>query len=274
VGNQVFESDTFLIAKELRLKIGFDCPDSVALFWNAAAPNATYLLSGLGERYLEPLFATSDTFAVLRKADFPQKRFAVTPLQKNGLEGPRSAAPDVAQQGVACYFKTFLALLNDDFQTDLSLQIGTRYGVQSVVFEKWENGAFEPLKTFQPLESEDFAFTDEFPEKGVNRYRARLDLANGATLFSDTLEVYFLEEGKALVFPNPVASQGTLSVASNTSGEAVFVLFDVMGKLILEKKLDDLREDVALPSLPRGIYFWGMKEQGKWEKGGKLAVGN
>lgn len=274
VGNQVFESDTFLISKELRMKIGFDCADSVGLFWNTAASDATYLLSGLGERYLEPLLATTDTFVVLQKADFPQKRFAVTPLGESGAKGLRSAAPDIAQQGVECYFKTFLALLNDDFQTDLSLQIGTRYGVESVVFEKWKNGAFEHLKIFQPVDSENFAFTDEFPERGANRYRSRLDLVNGATLFSDTLAVYFLEEGEALVFPNPVAASGTLSVTSNTSGEAVFVLFDILGRLILEENLDDARVDIALPSLPRGVYFWGVKENGEWKKEGKLVVEN
>ncbi len=274
VGNEVFESDTFLISRRLRMKIGFDCHDSVALFWNAAAPAATYLLSGLGERYLEPLLSTGDTFVVLQKADFPQKRFAVTPVGASGAKGLRSAAPDIAQQGVACYFANFLALPNDDFQTDLSLQIGTRYGLKSAGFEKWKNGEFEPLKIFQPLDSEEFTFSDEFPEKGVNRYRARLDLDNGATLFSDTLEVYFLAEGEALIFPNPVAADGTLSVASNTSGEAVFSLFDTLGRLILEENLDDLRVDVALPQLPRGVYFWGIKEQNEWKKGGKLAVGN
>jgi hypothetical protein len=272
VGNQFFESDTFLIAKQLRMDVGFNCPDSVGLFWNAAAPGAEYLLSGLGERYLEPLFTTSDTFVVLQKAEFPQKRFSVAPLGPSGKRGARSPAPDISQQGVGCYFENFLATLNDDSQADLSLSIGTRYGVGSVVFEKMKNGAFEALKTWQPVETETFVFTDEFPQKGVNRYRARLNLLSGATLYSDTAEVYLIEEGEVLLFPNPVAAQGVLNIVSNISNDAVFAVFDVCGKLVLEEKLDDVRVEIVLPSLPHGIYFWQLRQEGKDGDGGKLVL--
>ncbi len=272
VGTQLFESDTFLIAKQLRMDVGFDCPDSVGLFWDAVAPGAGYLLWGLGERYLEPLFATGDTFVVLQKAGFPQKRFSVAPFGTNEIRGARSPAPDISLQGVGCYFESFLATPNDDSQTDLSLSIGTRYGVESVVFEKMKNTAFEPLKTWQPVDSETFAFADEFPQKGVNRYRARLNLLSGATLFSDTAEVYLLEEGEVLVFPNPVSAQGVLSIVSNISNDAVFAVFDVCGKLVLEEKLNDVRVEIALPSLPHGIYFWQLRQEGERSDGGKLVL--
>ena len=274
VGGQSFESDTFLIARELRMKIGFNCPDSVFLFWNAAAPQASYLLSGLGARYLEPLAVLTDTFVVLQKADFPQKRFSITSVGESGKLGLRSSAPDIGEQGVGCWFENFLAELNDDFQVDLRLRIGTVYGVRALGFEKMEAGKFVALKNWQPVTSEDFEFTDEFPQQGVNRYRARIDLENGGVLFSDTAEVYLLRDVETLIFPNPVAPEGTLNILSNSPEEVVFALFDIMGKLVLEKKLENPREEIRLPGSPRGVYFWGIRVNGKLGKiGGAVVVG-
>lgn len=273
VDGQFFETDTFLIAKELRMKIGFDCPDSVFLFWNAAALQASYLLSGLGARYLEPLVVLTDTFAVLQKADFPQKRFSVAPMGASGKLGLRSPAPGIGEQGVGCWLESFLAELNDDFQVDLRLSIGTVYGVRAVVFEKMGAGEFVLLKSWQPVVFEDFEFADEFPQRGANRYRTRLYLENGSVLFSDTAVVYFLDNANPLVFPNPVAPEGRLNVLSNSPEEVVFVLFDVLGKIVLEKNLENPREEIDLSGLARGVYFWGMKENGKMEKlGGAILV--
>lgn len=272
VGDKVFESDTFLISKELRVRVGFECTDSVMLFWNDAAPGASYLLSGLEEKYLEPLQVLSDTFIVLQKANFPQKRFRVTPLGKGGVVGVPSPAPDIREQGIACYFKSFLAELNENAQTDLSLSIGTRYGLQAVGFEKIKDGVFVGLTSWQTVDSEEFNFTDEQPFPGVNHYRARLDFQNGATLYSDTIAVFLLEEDKSLVFPNP-AFQGNIQVAFKTSEEAFFLLFDMTGRLILERRLDDFPQGIVLPTgLPAGCYPYFFRENKGLKTGGILLV--
>ncbi|HRI58312.1 MAG TPA: S8 family peptidase, partial [Saprospiraceae bacterium] len=273
IGSQAFESDTFLISTDLRMKIGFNCPDSVLLFWNRAAPAASYLVSGLGEKYLEPLQVLTDTFVILQKSGFPQIRFSVTPVGAGGVAGLQSPSPDIGTQGLACYFASFLAGLNADFQTELRLSIGTRYGVQSVSFEKINDGAFAALQTWQPVDSEEFMFTDEQPQPGVNHYRARLDLLNGATLYSDTLAVYLLAQNELLVFPNP-AFRNSISVAANISDEASFVLFDVLGRLILEETLGNLPQEIILPAgLPKGSYPFFLRENGHLTSGGILMVG-
>ncbi|GAB4493874.1 MAG: hypothetical protein OHK0019_18770 [Saprospiraceae bacterium] len=273
VGDKVFESDTFLISKELRVQIGFECPDSVMLFWNDAAPVASYLLSGLGEKYLEPMQILNDTFVVLQKADFPQKRFRVTPLGKGGVLGAPSPAPDIREQGVACYFKSFLAELNENAQTDLALSIGTRYGLRAVGFEKMKDGVFTGLASWQAVDSEEFNFTDEKPFPGANHYRARLDFQNDVTLYSDTLIVFLLEEDKSLVFPNPVF-QNNIQVAFKTSEEAFFLLFDMTGRLILERMLADFPQEIELPiGLPKGCYPYFFRKNEGLKTGGILLLG-
>lgn len=274
VAGQCFESDTFLIARPLRMKLGFNCPDSVFLYWNSAGPDASYLLSGLGAQYLEPLAILADTFTILQKAQFQQRRFSVTPVGQGGVEGQGSPAPDINTQGVGCYFSSFLAELTADIQTRLRLNIGTTYGIRELTFEKMENGQFAGLNTWNPVETEQFEYTDAFPVKGINRYRARIELDNGPVLFSDTLEVYVLENGMVSVFPNPVAPNNLLRIVSALDSESVFTLCDVWGKTMLEQTISNDLTEIALPGLPYGVYFWSITDAGRGvKKGGKIVVG-
>lgn len=272
IGGKVFNSDIFLIAKELRLKIGFNCPDSVMLFWNEAHPAAQYFLLGLGEKQMEPITIVTDTFIILKKSSFSQKRFAVAPITiAQDALGPRSSAPDISKQGVACYFSNFLAELNPDLEVNLNLSLGTIYGLSKVFFEKKVGDYFVVLNE-QLVDKESFLFVDESPQNGANTYRTRLLLQNGAVLTGETATVYFAGKNGWWVFPNPVQNQGLLQVASFTEGEALFTLFDVLGKPVMEHKLVDRYQEIPMDYLPRGIYFFRIREGEVDRMGGKLVV--
>lgn len=264
VGAQVFTSDTFLIARELRMNVGFNCPDSVALFWNRVAPVAEYLLYGLGAHYLEPLFSTRDTFLVLQKSQFPQQRFAVAARTdtRAGLSR-RSAAPDIGEQGVGCYQKTFIAEKNTNQNVDISLLLGTLYGVKNVAFEKWEGTGFVPVKIFESLENELFVYEDTEPVQGANTYRAAIAASNGGVVYSDTSTVYFAGEKGWLVFPNPVASGGILHILSDGAAAAECTIYDGMGRRLLTRELTGDLEVIPLPNWPAGIYLMEIREDSK-----------
>lgn len=267
VGAQNFSSDTFLIAPELRIGIGFNCPDSVGIFWNPAGDGAAYQLYGLGQRYLEPLMVTADTFLSLDKQTFPQQRFAVAPLGPNHAAlGKRSAAPDIGQQGVTCYQKSFIAELNGSKQVDITLLLGTLYGLEKVLFEKWNGQQYVLLKTFEPVESEMFTHQDLQLQRGKNSYRASLYTSGGNIIRSDTASVYFAGEQGWLLFPNPVTQGRTIQVLSESSGEAIFRLFDALGRIVLSQKLEADLVSINLPNLPPGFYFFDALENGrrKW----------
>lgn len=268
-----FETDTFLIAGTLRMELGFNCPDSVFLFWNSLGLNCRYLLSGLEANYLEPLKILTDTFVVLQKSEFSQTRFAVTPLGEDEVKGARSPAPDIGSQGVGCYVQNFLAILNADFQTELRLGIGTRHGLKSIALEKLEPDGIRTIQSWQPVEQEEFAALDEFPNPGVNLYQARLEMIDGAVLFSDTATVYFLNQEFVLVFPNP-AQNNRISVLVNSASEATFVLYDALGRLILEVIADEFPEQIELPAgIPKGFYPFFIRENGRLRAGGVLQAG-
>jgi hypothetical protein len=252
-----FPSDTFLIAPFLRMNIGFNCPDSVLLSWAAVSPEATYRVWGLGDRYLEPMMVVTDTFVVLQKADYPQRRFAVSAISRDGLaEGAVSSAPDIASQGAGCYINNLLAFLNDENQIDLSLEVGSLHGVQKVFIEKWRNQGWAIFREEFPSSLLSF-FADNSPVQGANTYRARLEMENGGALTSEPTTVFYAGKSGYLVFPNPVKAGQTLSVLSKVTDEIPqFLLYDVLGKLILERLLDESKVDIPLSALPPGCYFW------------------
>jgi hypothetical protein len=272
VNGQVFASYIFLISKPLRINIGFNCPDSVLLYWNSAHPDAHYWLYGLGATQMERLATVNDTFVVLQKANFPQSHFAVAPLAPwEDALGPRSSAPDISKQGVQCYFYNFLAELNADHEVDLTLQLGTNYAVDKIFFEKKNRGVFEVLSA----ESADrvlFDAVDPTPHLGANTYRPRILLNNGSSLIGDTVTVYRGGPNGWWIFPNPAPNQGYLNVVSATDGEAYFMLYDVLGKQVLTQKLEDVNVQIPLIGLSKGIYFFKIQDGDAYLGEGKVII--
>ncbi len=271
---QDFVSDTFLIAPAMRLHIGFNCPDSVLLRWAAVGPNLAYRMWGLGDQYIEPLFITADTAIILPKDAFPQHRFAISALRLDEkAEGPISGAPDIFTQGVGCYINTLLAFINTADEVELTLSLGTLYGVRKVFIEKWQDGDWVLLAETSPTALNMF-FADLSPQAGKNMYRASVLLVNGSSIVGDPVTIYFAGKNGYLVLPNPVASDGVLTVLARVTDEIPrFVLWDALGRVMLERVLDDSKNDINLPSLPTGYYVWMvMGEASNRLTQGKLLV--
>jgi hypothetical protein len=270
IGNQVFTSDTLLVAARIRLETGFDCPDSLMLFWNKVHPEAEYQLFGLGDRYLAPLFVLPDTFVVLPKNLFPQPRFAVSAFQ-NGIQGPRSPAPDIREQGVSCYFRQFFAVKNDDKGVDLRLEIGTPYGLNNIQWEKWQNGAYIPLFE-EPADGTSYEYQDEHPQAGANTYRVRLQRENGTSVYSEAQTVFLPGADNWFVFPNPASSNDVLQVLTQTVEDATFRLFNLPGQTVLEQALPGEQIFIPLEGLAVGVYVYVIEVNGEPLGHGKLFI--
>ncbi|MCC7464742.1 MAG: S8 family serine peptidase, partial [Saprospiraceae bacterium] len=171
-------SDTFLASPELRMRVGFNCPDSVMLFWNPIPGQVSYQLYALGNQYLEPLLTTKDTLIVLQKNAYSSTRFAVAAVHDYLVPNRRSAAPDIGNQGVECYFYRLEAQWYGNPYIELTLSLGTDYGINSITFEKKQGGVFLPFAE-QDANGPLYMLTDDSPHTGVNEKRARLNLANG-----------------------------------------------------------------------------------------------
>ncbi len=276
VAGQFFPGDTFLLAPVLRLRVGFNCTDSLLLFWNAAGEGSAYRVWGLGDRYLEPVLMTADTQLILDKSVFPFPNFAVTPVAGAGFSGLRSGAPDIATQGVACYFRNLLANLNADNAVDVSCLLGSTHSIQSVRLEKLSGGAFSKLGHWdQPAGQLLFSAVDTDPLSGINLYRAVLEADNGGLISSDTAVVYFAGAGEYLVFPNPVSGRSVLHIIAQSIDEDTrFVLFDVLGRQLAEMPMNDSLLAVPLSGLSPGVYPYAIRHGGRVVFSGKVLVDN
>jgi hypothetical protein len=245
------------------------------LFWGGHpdAKALRYQVEGLGDRYLEYLASTSDTFVVLPRTLFPQTHFAVRPVDvQTGIEGAHCPAPAVAQQGVACYFKQFYADLLDNQFPDLFFSVGTTYRIQTVSLQRLDDGAFKVLRQWNgPLSTTHFQYADVEAPPGVQRYRVVLTTLGG-DVYSEILPVFVPGKDGWWVYPNPVSAGSMLQVISDVPGELELRLLTVSGGEVLQRKLEDIREQVALGNLTAGMYIWeiwrGKQRVGK----GKLAV--
>ncbi len=271
--NQVFETDTFLLSRKITPQIGFDCDEEIMLYWPAAGAQARYQLHGLGGRYLQAIgVPQTDTFVVLPKALFPQERFAVTVLGPEGIAGGAYVSVDHSLQGVGCYLSNFSATgATDQAAVLLELETGTDYGLDKVQLERSNGGAFSTIKTFS-AKGNRYTFYDTEATTGYNLYRASLQLANGNTVTSDSVVVVFAPENQHFVYPNPIYAGRGLSVLASIDTEASFILFDVNGKLLLEKPLEGYRSYYELPPVQAGVYFYQISRPGRVYFAGRVVV--
>lgn len=268
-----YPTEIFLIAPYPKLNVAFNCKDSLLLTWDPVSPDAVYHLWGLGERYLEPLLRTTDTALVLQKAAFPNTRFALSmDIRSDAASAPPGFAPDPSSQGVTCYFRSFLGQLQDDSaRVDLRLSLGAVYGIRKVIIRKWTMGSWLPFREQPPGDQLQFFFRDEHIQTGANSYRAFLELENGAILEGETLTLWYAGKTGAVLLPNPARGNGVLSVVITATGQVpIFSLYDLSGRSVLDRHLEDSKTDISLPGLAPGFYFWIIRSG----TGQKLADGS
>ena len=245
-------SDNFVISKPLTLNVGFNCADSFLLYWNKANADH-YQLYQLGQKYLEPVITTIDTFAVLHKTQFPSLNYNIAPII-NGRLGQQGFTIDYTTQGVGCYFKTFYALLQDN-QSLLTTELGTLYNIAQISFQKWNGTNYQTIKTIVAPKSTIQSYIDDKLIKGGNLYRVEVKLMNGSTLYSSIETVIYFPDQPLIIFPNPALQNQPINIAVKDPDVYSVRIFDVNGRLVKSIELDDFVNNIPLFSLSKGLYF-------------------
>jgi hypothetical protein len=83
-----------------------------------------------------------------------------------------------------------------------------------------------------------------------------------------------ISEGKIPIhiFPNPTSGQLTIQSSDLPNLQCKWFLFDQIGHQVFSQVLDNESNNVNLPQLPRGIYFWRVVDDMKVLQQGKLVV--
>jgi hypothetical protein len=235
IGSQQFISDPFSISTRPDLGIGFNCSDSVLLYWSKNKGISNYQLYGLGNKYLQPIATVADTQLVFNKAAFPFQYFAVAPII-NTQTGITSYATDYTIQGVDCYFKNLVADLVNNTAV-IQLSIGSTYLVKKIVFEENNNGSFTTLTEVPAINGLNYSTTDIKLQKGINTYRAVIYLTNGKMIYSDIVNVVYFDDKEILVFPNPVLQNSRITIQLKALKNQVLTITDALGRKILQQKI-------------------------------------
>ena len=263
IGASTFSSDTFTISSRTLTDVGFNCPDSLLFFWQKLPGLEYYRVYTLGSRYLDTITVTADSLIVLNKTTYPSLHFAVAPLI-DGKEGMRSFTFDYTQQGVECYIRSFLGKL-DNNKAILTLSLGTLYGIDAIVLEKYAAGRYLPFETINWPGNLQINFTDNKLANGLNIYRAKLELAGGRIIYSQPETVYSFSGNSFIIFPNPVAQGQPLEILTNSKiiSDITLIVYDSYGRKIIQKTLNNFQEKLPTDKLPKGLYFFRLIVEGE-----------
>jgi hypothetical protein len=253
VGQPDHVSDSFPVSSAPVMAVGFDCLDSFLLYWNRQ-PVTTYQLYELGTRYLQPISAQPDTFAILKKAQHPSLYYAVAPLI-DGRPGLRSFTVKYDALGVGCYFKSFYIQLQDGPRVTLTATVGSLFNVASLTFQKLKGGAWETKRTILNPSTSDFLFKDSSLDRGISYFRLQITLGNGAVIFSEVVPVYYFPDLPVIIYPNPVRRNNPVRLLSQDPVRYTVRISDVSGRVLRTEKLLDVTNTIATDALAPGVYF-------------------
>lgn len=259
-GTREWLTDTVSLSQNLLINTGFNCPDSFLIYWQRAAVDS-YQVYRLGQQYLERFMVVADTALVQLKKNNPNQYFTIAPILPFKTEGGRSYAFDYTQQQVGCYISGFIADPTGVNTARLSLQLGTTYQVSKIVFEKLGASGFVPVRTITPVISTQ-NITTETAGKGLNTYRAKIELQNGTAYYTQPEQVIIFAGQPYYVFPNPVPQGSPLRLLAEDTDDTIFILYDIHGRKVTEYKVNGFLNSIRLPLLQKGIYFYTILKQG------------
>ncbi|WP_083937722.1 S8 family serine peptidase [Hymenobacter aerophilus] len=250
-------SDTFFVARPLALTVAYSCPEEALLTWRKVPGATQYQVYRLGATHLEPLRRLTDTTLLLTTAEVAARYFAVAPVVA-GRVGPRGATEDVLQEDHGCYVRSFAPrlLVTDSVRFDLAL--GSVYRLQAVALERQlPDGSFLEVQRLSPVPGLTMDLFDPTAPAGYSRYRARLTLSSGASVYSQPERVFrVVQAADVLVYPVPLPAGEPLRIVLPPNESAEVRLFDLTGRLLRTEAAEvGVIKRIATDALRPGTYL-------------------
>lgn len=145
------ESPAFGILENDELNTLNYCDDNAYLSWSVSSNATKYNIYELGEKYMEYLGSTRDTFLLLNNSMSKSRYISVFPVIKdNELRASYTYRID---DNLRCYFKNFYALKYIADKPELALELNTNYQIAKIVIERKVNDQFQFIETLTPQNS-------------------------------------------------------------------------------------------------------------------------
>lgn len=263
IDNTIYTSDTFTISSPLPVQVGFNCDDSVSLYWNKTDGVTNYMVYTMGSKYLEPARTVADTFVIFQKTAGSSPYYTIAPVLSAIKQGIKSETINTNFQGVECYTRNFLADLQLNNTVALTLNLSSSFNVKQIHFEKQQPGNWVLIQSLPVDTDNNYTATDNSLSSGINYYRAKIELTNGVFIYTDAVAVYYLANNNFIVFPNPVNRNQPLYILSKDGAGYTAILYDVTGRKVMQQQITDLLQPVSLRRLNRGLYILAIHDESK-----------
>ncbi len=270
-------SPTVMLHPQVRMKVDFNCSDSLRLSWQKHSSANQYELFGLVDSaYLKLLTTVSDTFIVLKKSLYPSLTFAVQPKLANGLKAIRSISLGIEQSATGCFYQSFYYDLLAGNEVKLLLELSTPAYLDSIYFETLDkNGNVLVRHPSQKVGNTSlfYSYNIKGLSAGLHYFRAVLKPKSGGLIYTESNSV--LISGSAVVrfYPNPTRKGVLLKrvVLQGISPDKAIQFFTLNGLYI--------RGFNAIPDLldtrlfPTGIVIYRvLDDSGKTLETGKILI--
>ena len=141
----------------------------------------------------------------------------------------------------------------------LNWQTNNEFSIDYFVVERSKDRVnFSPIATansigFTTVPTDYIAF-DNLPLKGINQYRLKMVGRDGKVSYSDIKNIYFQDDYKVVVAPNPVKDVLNLLVARNSNDNFTIQIIDAMGRTVKELTSNTSFTSIPVKYLNKGMY--------------------
>jgi hypothetical protein len=108
-------------------------------------------------------------------------------------------------------------------------------------------------------EKQDYTFTDNSPESGVNYYRLKMIDLDGSFAYSIIRSVHFPEFSWATLYPNPVSN--TLHISIRNKEVRKLRLIDPTGKVLFSSEVTSKEMDLNMQPYSSGVFFVHLEQE-------------
>jgi hypothetical protein len=256
-GNKFFYSDSFLVYQNLSVRTGYVCSDSALVSWKKHPGNLQYRVYSLSDTLMKLEGTTSDTLFKLPLEKLLNNWVTVSVFaQENNNIEARQPSFNIFEQGVECYFKSFLAQW-DNNTSILDVSLGSTYDIQKLYFKKQSHGKTTVLDSIQPVFNVTYKAIDNNLQAGNNTYWVQLVLKNGNIIESEVQTIIQTEQKGWWVYPNPVKRSQPLFITSRIGEtEDIYVdIYDVHGRKTGNRIIPFIDNSIPVSNLNAGVYF-------------------
>lgn len=254
-------SPFFNISPAVPVNVGFNCPDTLMVYWPPVDNATAYDVLSLSGQTLSRVTTTADTLLFIPKTQLPSDLITVRPIHKDGWTGTLSSTYNYDQQGIDCFFKQVLADVMEDNSVDISVALSTLLRIKKIYWERLQGNDYITISSQDVTTDESYIFKDHPEQSGLVYYRIKLELTDGRFIYSDVQTVQLLFNKDFHLFPVPAAQN--IMLLSRKLGDYQVRITDMTGRTLLAAPLTSVRQIYSLKGIAPGVYLFVIYEGAK-----------